>query len=135
MTIAVLAQLPNQNIPPSLGLGGLMILSGVIECVFKGNNDGSIARDTLTFNVGRVNFPGSATTPRASCIMSVASFAFDGPVTDALWAVDSAEVTSFHNVDSGSGTADLEVVGHLAVRGANGTILRVNYTVFYFPSN
>jgi hypothetical protein len=67
--------------------------------------------------------------------MSLASFAFDGPVTDALWAVDSAEVTSFHNVDSGSGTADLEVVAHLAVRGLNGVILRVTYSIFYFPSN
>jgi hypothetical protein len=134
MAIAVLAQIPNRNIPTSLALGGLEILSGIVECVFKGDATG-IARDTLTFNVGRVNLPGSTDTPIASCIMSLASFAFDGPVNDALWAVDSAEVPAFLNEDRGSGTADLQVVGNLAVRGLNGVILRVNYIVFYFPSN
>jgi hypothetical protein len=55
-------------------------------------------------------------------------------VSDALWAVDSARVPAFVDVDRGSGTAQLEVVGNLAVRGPNGIILRVNYIVFYVPS-
>jgi hypothetical protein len=134
MAIPVIAQSPNQTIPPSLALGGLSILSGIIECAFKGDNSGGVTRDTMTFIVGRVNFPGITQTPTASCIMSPASFAYDGMVNDALWAVDSAYVTAFVNVDSGSGTADLEVVGNLAVRGLNGVTLRVNYIVFYFPS-
>jgi hypothetical protein len=66
--------------------------------------------------------------------MSLASFAYDGTVSDALWAVDSATVPAFVNVDRGSGTAHLQVVGSLAVRGLNGVILRVNYLVFYTPS-
>jgi hypothetical protein len=134
MAILVNAIHPNQNIPPSLALGGVEILSGVIECVFKGDSAAGLKRDTLSFTVGRVNFPGSSTVPTASCIISPASFAYDGPVNDALWAVDSAQVTNFLNVDSGSGTADLQVVANLAVRGGNGVILRVNYIVFYFPA-
>jgi hypothetical protein len=55
-------------------------------------------------------------------------------VSDALWAVDSARVPAFVDVDRGSGMAQLEVVGNLAVRGPNGIILRVNYIVFYVPS-
>ena len=133
MPIVINAIHPNQNIPPSLALGGTQILSGIIECVFKGNGESGLKRDTLSFTVGRVNFPGSAVTPAASCVMSPASVAYDGPVSDALWAVDSVQVTNFLNVDSGSGTADLQVVAQLAVRGGNGIILRVNYTVFYFP--
>ena len=66
--------------------------------------------------------------------MSLASFAFDGAVNDALWAIDSTQVPAFVNVDRSSGTADLEVVGNLAVRGLNGIILRVNYAVFHFPA-
>jgi hypothetical protein len=134
MPIAINAIHRNQNIPPNLALGGTQILSGVIECVFKGDGAGGLKRDTLSFTVGRVNFPGSTTLPTASCIISPASFAYDGPVSDALWAVDSAQVTNFLNVDSGSGTADLQVVAQLAVRGGNGIVLRVNYIVFYFPS-
>jgi hypothetical protein len=134
MAISVNAIHRNQNIPPSLALGGLQILSGIIECVFKGQGASGMSRDTLSFTVGRVNFPGSSTAPAASCIISPASIAFDGPVTDALWAVDSTAVTNFLNVDSGSGTADLQVVANLAVRAGNGIILRVNYVVFYFPA-
>jgi hypothetical protein len=88
----------------------------------------------LTFTVGRVNFPGITESPTASCIMSLASFAHDGTVTNALWAVDSTSVPAFVNVDRGTGTADLQVVGNLAIRGPNGVILRVNYIVFYVPS-
>ena len=134
MTISIIAMNRNQNIPPSLALGGLQILSGVIECAFKGDGNAGIQRDTLNFTVGRVNFPGLTLPPVASCTASPASFAYDGPVGNALWAVDSAQVTNFLNVDSGSGTADLQVVINLAVRGGNGIILRVNYIVFYFPA-
>lgn len=133
MTIPVVAHSPNRTIPPSLALGGLTILSGVIQCAFKGDNSGEVTRDTLSFNVGRVNLSGG-TTPAASCAMSPASVAYDGPVSNALWAVDSARVPAFVNVDRGTGTADLEVVGNLAVRGPDGIILRVNYIVFYFPA-
>jgi hypothetical protein len=134
MAITVIALHPNQSFPPNLAAGGLTILSGVVECVFRGSDTGDITRDTLTFTVGRVNFPGITTSPIASCIMSPASFAYDGAVTNALWAVDSTSVPAFINVDSGSGTADLQVVGNLAIRGSNGVILRVNYIVFYVPS-
>lgn len=131
MAISITAVHPNQRFPSSLAMGGLTILSGVVECVFKGNTTEEITRDTLTFTVGRVNFPGITVPPTASCVMSLASFAYDGAVSNALWAVDSATVPAFVNVDSGSGTADLQVVGNLAVRGSNGVILRVNYIVFY----
>jgi hypothetical protein len=133
MSISVTAIHPNQRIPPSLALGGMTILSGIVECVFKGDATGAVTRDTLTFNVGRVNL-GTGGTPTASCIMSLASFAYDGAVTNALWAVDSAQVTAFVAVDRGTGTADLQVTGNLAVRGVNGVILRVSYIVFYFPN-
>jgi len=130
MAISVTAVIPNQNIPSSLGIGGLHVLSGIVECVFKGDSSGAVVRDTLSFTVGRVNL-GTGGTPVASCVMSPASIAFDGAVSNALWAVDSAQVTNFLNVDRGSGTADLQVVANLAVRGSNGIILRVNYIVFY----
>lgn len=67
---------------------------------------------------------GAGGTPTASCVVSLASFAFDGPVTNALWAVDGATVTAFVNVHRGSGTADLQVTADLAVRGASGIVLR-----------
>jgi len=95
MAISVTGILRNQNIPPSLALGGTQILSGVVECVFKGDGAAGVNRDTLSFTVGRVNFPGSTTLPTASCVISPASFAYDGPVSDALWAVDRAQVTEF----------------------------------------
>ena len=133
MAISVITMHPNPAIPPSLALGGMRVLSGIIECLFKGAATGEITRDTLTFSVGRVNL-GTGGTPSASCVVSLASFAFDGPVNNALWAVDSATVTRFVNVDRGSGTADLEVTANLAVRGVNDIVLRVNYVIFQFPS-
>ncbi len=134
MAISVVAIHPNQTIPPSLAAGGMAILSGIVQCVFNGDASGGVTRDTLTFRVGRVNFPGLTVPPVASCIMSLASFAYDGTVHDALWAVDAARVLSFVNIDRGSGTADLEVTGDLAVRGLDGVVLRVSYIVFYIPS-
>jgi hypothetical protein len=133
MPISVIAVNANQAIPPSLALGGVRILSGVVECVFKGTATGEITRDTLTFNVGRVNL-GTAVGPTASCIISPCSFAYDGAVSDALWAVDGANVSGFANEDRGSGTADLQITANLAVRGLNGVVLRVSYIVFHFPS-
>lgn len=35
------------------------LFSGIVQCISKGNADGSVARDALTFNVGRVNIVGS----------------------------------------------------------------------------
>jgi hypothetical protein len=64
----------------------------------------------------------------------MASFAYDCTVNDALWAVYSASVPAFINEDRGTGTAQLKVVGNLAVKGSNGIILRANYIVFYKPS-
>jgi hypothetical protein len=133
MSIAVVAQSPNPTVPPNLVVGGLMIFSGVIECVFRGVDTGAITRDTITFTVGRVNLGTGIDPPTAGCVVSPASIAFDGPVGNALWAVDNARVTEFVNLDSGSGTSDLQVVANLAVRGANGIVLRVNYAIFYFP--
>ena len=133
MPITVIALHPNPTIPPQLAVGGMVVLSGIVECVFKGTGSGDITRDTLTFTVGRVNL-GSSATPSASCVVSLASIAFDGTVNNALWAVDSASVNRFVNVDRGSGTADLEIAANLAVRGPNGIVLRVNYVVFQFPS-
>jgi hypothetical protein len=100
----------------------------------QGPPSGEVTRDTLTFTIGRVNFPGASLPPVAGCIVSLASFGHDGSGTDSLWAVDSAQVTRFLNIDSGSGTADLEVVANLAVRGRETFILRVNYPVFSFPA-
>ena len=133
MAISVITVHPNPAIPPSLALGGMRVLSGIVECLFKGAATGEVTRDKLIFRVGRVNL-GTGGTPTASCVASLASFAFDGTVNNALWAVDGATVTAFVNLDSGSGTADLEVTADLAVRGLNGIVLRVNYVVFQFPS-
>ena len=126
MPISVIAVNANQAIPPSLALGGMRILSGVVECVFKGTATGEITRDTLTFNVGRVNL-GTGVGPTAPC-----SFAYDGAVSDALWAVDGANVSGFANEDSGSGTADLQITANLAVRGLSGVVLRVITLFFIF---
>jgi hypothetical protein len=134
MAIAVIEVIPHQTIPPSLALGGLSILTGIVKCVFKGEATGGVTRDTISFTVGRVNLGTGAHPPVASCIASLASFAYDGVVNDALWAVDDAHVATFTNEDSGSGTADLQVNVNLAVRGGNGLILRINYSVFYFPA-
>jgi hypothetical protein len=133
MPITVLATHPNQPIPPSLALGGIRVLSGVLECLFKGDGTGGVTRDTMTFNVGRVNL-GTGVGPTASCVVSLASFAYDGAASNLLWAVDAANVTAFVNEDRGSGIADLQVTANLAVKGPNAMILRVNYIVFHFPS-
>lgn len=133
MAISINAIIPNRTIPPGTSEGGLHIFSGIIECVFKGDANGGVTRDTLTFTVGRVNLPASDIPP-ASCIVSLASFTCDGVANDVLWAVDSTQVLGFVNEDRGSGTADVEVAANLAVRASNAIILRVNYILFYMPS-
>lgn len=65
----------------------------------------------------------------ASGTVSLTSLAFDGVVKDALWAVDDTFV-GLTDEDRGTGTANVQVVAALAVRGPNGIILRVNYTIF-----
>ena len=77
---------------------------------------------------------GTGVGPTASCVVSLASFAYDGAASNLLWAVDAANVTAFVNEDRGSGIADLQVTANLAVKGPNAMILRVNYIVFHFPS-
>ena len=124
---------PNPTVPRGVSPGGLQVFSGIVECRFRGEYGGT-GRDILTFTVGPVGFTGQSGPPNASCTVSLASFGFDGDGRDALWAVDSAAVTSFVNIDKNSGTADLEVVADLAVRGREGLILRVNYILFYMTS-
>lgn len=134
MAIAITNVSPNRTIPSGLTSAGPRIYSGIVECVFRGDHpdaDG-VTRDTLTFNVGRVNLPSVTSPPvEASCVVSLASIAYDGALNNALWAVDRADVTQLVNIDRGSGTADLEVVARLAVRGPTGLILRVSYIVFF----
>jgi hypothetical protein len=140
MSISVLAINPNPTIqathlspPPNVNTD-VTIFTGTIECVFKGNATG-VTRDTLSFNIRDPNT--EETDLRidifsffgASGTVSLTSFAYDGVVNDALWAVDSTFV-GLINEDRGTGTANVQVGAQLAVRGANGIILRVNYTVF-----
>jgi hypothetical protein len=129
MAITVISMNPNPTVPPGVTQAGLHIFSGVIECLFFGDNSGDVTRDTLSFNVGPVNL-GSG-PPMASCIVSLASFAYDGAANNLLWAVDATNVGDYVNADRGSGTADLPVTANLAVRGLSGIILRVNYILFY----
>jgi hypothetical protein len=124
MSITALAVNPN----PTIQIPGLNIYTGVVECVFKGE-DGSIARDTLSFVVTDPPISLVVSPVQASCVVSLASFGYDGPVTDALWAVDSVSVNPI-NEDRGSGTAQLQVSAALAVKGLNGFIVRVNYSIF-----
>ena len=107
---------------------------GSIECVFKGGGLG-VSREVLEFLIPDpkghspnliIEIDGFQT---ASATVSLASFAYDGPVTDALWAVDFAHAR-LANEDSETGSANLQVTAALAVRGLSGIILRVNYTVF-----
>ena len=110
------------------------VFVGIIECVFKGGGLG-VSREVLEFLIPDpkghspnliIEIDGFQT---ASATVSLASFAYDGPVTDALWAVDFAHAR-LANEDSETGSANLQVTAALAVRGLSGIILRVNYTVF-----
>lgn len=130
MAVSLTNVTANPTIPPGISHAGLQVFSGIVECRFRGEYGGT-ERDTLTFTVGPVAFTGQPGPPTASCTVSLASFGFDGPARDVLWAVDGAAVTNFVNIDETSGTADLEVVADLAVRSRDGLILRVNYTLFY----
>ncbi len=114
--------------------GDLTIFTGIVQCAFNGSPSG-ITRDSLSFLLRDPNEEladlriGIGQFKRASATLSLASIAYDGSVNDALWAVDSASV-SLANLDRGTGTANIQVAAMLAVRGLNGVILRVNYTVF-----
>jgi hypothetical protein len=115
----------------------LTIFTGVVLIAFKGTSPGpdGVTRDVLAFNLRDPNeeladlrisllaFQG------ATCSLALASLAYDGPVTDALWAVDdsSAQLT---NIDRGTDTANIQLSAGLAVRGVNGIILRVSYTAY-----
>jgi len=133
MAVSLTGITPNPTIPPGATRGGLQVFSGIVECRFGGQYGGT-ERDTLAFTVGPVAFTGQSEPPAASCTVSLASFGFDGDGKDVLWAVDSATVRGFVNVNKSSGTAELEVVADLAVRGQQGLILRLNYTLFYMAS-
>jgi len=140
VSITVLARNPGPTIqatqvrtPPDVNLD-VTIFTGVVECVFKGNAAG-IARDTLSFNIQDPNEEEADLSVDifsffgASGTVSLASIAHDGPVNDALWAVDATSV-GLTNLDRGSGKANLQVTASLAVRGSNGIVLRTSYTVF-----
>ncbi len=113
------------------------IFTGVVRIDFKGTSPGpdGITRDVLAFNlrnpknenvdlrVSMLAFQG------ATCSLGLASLAYDGPVTDALWAVDNFSV-HLANEDRGSHTASGQLSAGLAVRGVNGIILRVSYTAY-----
>lgn len=110
------------------------IFTGIIECVFKGDAAGGLTRDALIFNIPDITNPVDlridiSSFLGASGTVSLTSIAFDGVVNDALWAVDDTSV-GLANEDRGTGTANVQVSASLAVRGPNGIILRVNYTVF-----
>ena len=77
MAIAVNAILANANVPASLAVPGLHVLSGVVECFFKGDGSGNVIRDTLTFSVGRVNL-GSGDPKLLSCVGSPAKTLHSG---------------------------------------------------------
>jgi hypothetical protein len=124
MAISVTSLNANQTIQAP----GLSIYSGVAECVFKGG-DAAIARDTLSFVITEPRISLAFQPVQASGLVSLASFGYDGPVTDALWAVDRTSVSTT-NEDRGSGTAQLQVFADMAVRGLNGLVLRINYSVY-----
>lgn len=124
MALSVAALHPNTTIV----VPGLIIYSGIAECLFTAPING-IARDTLSFILPDPRISLIHQPIEAACVVSPASFAFDGPVSDALWAVDSTSVATV-NEDRGTGTAQLKIFADLAVRGLHGLILRVNYSVY-----
>lgn len=113
---------------PTVQVPGLNIYSGVAECSFRGIA-GSVARDQLIFIITSPRVSLAVQPRQISCVVSLASFAYDGTVSDALWAVDSSSV-SLVNEDRGTGTAQLQVVADIAVRGVQAIILRVNYSIY-----
>jgi hypothetical protein len=100
----------------------------VVECVFR-RGGASITRDTLTFVIPDPRISLVFQPVQASGIVSVASFGFDGSVSDALWAVDRTSVATI-NEDKGTGTAQLQIFAYLAIQGQNAFIVRVNYSVY-----
>jgi hypothetical protein len=132
MSIAIISLSPIN--PTVQATGDLTIFTGIVQCAFSGSPSG-VTRDSLSFLLRDPNEEladlriSIAEFKRASATISLASMAYDGNVNDALWAVDSATV-NLANLDRGTGTANINVLAMLAVRGTNDVILRVNYTVF-----
>lgn len=115
----------------------LTIFTGVVLIAFKGTSPAAdgVTRDVLAFNLRDPNEELAAlrinltSFQGATCSVALTSLAFDGPVTDALWAVDGSSA-GLANEDRGSGTANIQVSAALAVRGVNGIVLRVSYTAY-----
>lgn len=115
----------------------LTIFTGVVLIAFKGTSPGpdGITRDVLAFNLRDPNEEladlrvSTLAFQGATCSMGLASLAYDGPVTDALWAVDDFSA-GLADEDRGTHTASIRLFAGLAVRGANDIILRVNYTAY-----
>jgi len=124
MAVTVTSVNPNQTIQAP----ALSIYSGVVECVFRSGND-SVTRDTLSFVLPNPRISLVFQPIQASSVVSVASFGFDGPAGNPLWAVDRTSVNTI-NEDRGTGTAELQVFADLAIRGQNAFIVRVNYSVY-----
>src|SRR5271157_6561424 len=131
MSISVLGISPNPTIqathlstPPNVNTD-VTIFTGVIECAFKGDSSGvtdaaGVTRDTLSFNIPDPNNPTDLRIDigsffGASGTLSMTSFAYEGVVNSALWAVDDTGVV-LTNVDSETATTNVQVVANLAVR-------------------
>ena len=87
------------------------IFTGTVICVFRGDAEkdasGEVTRDELSFNLPDIESPADlridiASFLGASGTVSLTSFAFDGVVNNALWAVDDTSVF-LTNLDSGTG--------------------------------
>src|SRR5450755_1858641 len=116
MSIAIVSIGPTN--PAVQAARDLTIFTGIVECLFRGAPSG-ITRDLLSFLLPDPNEELADLRididrfKRASATVTLASFAYDGTVHDALWAVDSASV-NLANLDSGTGTANVQVTAALA---------------------
>src|SRR5450755_849980 len=94
------------------------VFTGIVECAFKAGGPG-IGRDDLLFNLRDPNEELADLRmdidafKKGAAVVSLASFAYDGPMSDALWAVDRSTV-GLTNEDSGTGTASVQVQASLA---------------------
>src|SRR5437870_350509 len=104
MAISVIAHHPNRTVPTVNTASEHRILSGVVECSFKGQSNQDITRDSLSFTIGEVDV-GSLATAVMSGIAWPASFGHDGGSTAPLWSVESLEVVGFSNIASGTSIA------------------------------
>src|SRR5262245_46221746 len=107
MAVEFIALNPN----PTIQVPGLCIYTGIVQCLFRGNGVG-VTRDTLSFIVTEPRISLVIQPPQIACTMSPASIAYDGAVSDALWAVDSTAVSTV-NEDRGTGTAQMQIFASL----------------------